>query len=182
MLGDAAVSRVIVVTGIMAAGKSTVAEVLARRSDRAVHLRGDVFRRMIVSGRAPITPVPSAEATRQLELRYRLAAQAAETYFRAGFTVVLQDVALGPAVPFLVDLIRVRPLHLVVLAPDPDVVARREAGRAKTGYGDGWTPAGLDAALRDGTPRLGLWLDTSRQTPEETADAVLARLPDSAIA
>ena len=49
-------ARVIVVVGIMAAGKSTVAEALARRFDRAVHLRGDVFRRMIVSGRAPITP------------------------------------------------------------------------------------------------------------------------------
>ncbi|MFD6693018.1 hypothetical protein ACFWD8_09505 [Micromonospora aurantiaca] len=36
----------------MAAGKSTVAEWLARRLPRAVHLRGDVFRRMIVSGPA----------------------------------------------------------------------------------------------------------------------------------
>jgi chloramphenicol 3-O-phosphotransferase len=176
------VTRVIVVTGIMAAGKSTVAELVAGRSDRGVHLRGDVFRRMIVSGRAPITSVLSAEAERQLELRYRLAAQAAQTYAEAGFTVVLQDVVLGPSLPWLVGLIRARPLHLVVLAPDPEVVAEREAGRAKTGYGDGWTPAGLDAVLREGTPRLGLWLDTSAQTPQETADAILARLPESAVA
>ena len=172
---------VIVVTGIMAAGKSTVAELLARRWERAVHLRGDLFRRMIVAGQAPITPELSADATAQLDLRYRLAAHTAEEYARAGFTVVLQDVVLGPALPGLLDRIRVRPLHLAVLAPAPEVVARREAGRAKTGYGEGWTPATLDAALRDGTPRLGLWLDTSEQTPEQTVDAILARLPESAI-
>ena len=43
---------VIVVTGIQAAGKSTIAQALAERLERSVHLRGDVFRRMIVSGRA----------------------------------------------------------------------------------------------------------------------------------
>ena len=172
---------VLVVTGIMAAGKSTVADLLARRWERGVHLRGDVFRRMIVTGQAPITPELSPEATAQLDLRYRLAAHAAEEYAGAGFAVVLQDVLLGPALPALLDRIRVRPLHLVVLAPDPEVVARREAGRAKTGYGDGWTPAVLDAALRDGTPRLGLWLDTSAQTPDQTVETILARLPESAI-
>lgn len=43
---------VIVVTGIQAAGKSTVAQALAERLDRSVHLRGDLFRKMIVNGRA----------------------------------------------------------------------------------------------------------------------------------
>jgi adenylylsulfate kinase-like enzyme len=42
---------VIVVTGIQAAGKSTIAQALAERLDRPVRLRGDLFRRMIVSGR-----------------------------------------------------------------------------------------------------------------------------------
>jgi dephospho-CoA kinase len=43
-----------VITGVMAAGKSTVADLLARRFDRGVHVRGDVFRKMIVTGRDPI--------------------------------------------------------------------------------------------------------------------------------
>ncbi|MGC1210736.1 MAG: hypothetical protein WA890_05605 [Micromonospora sp.] len=43
---------VVLTSGIMAAGKSTVAELPARRLPRAVHLRGDLFRRMGVSGRA----------------------------------------------------------------------------------------------------------------------------------
>ncbi|MHB1505506.1 MAG: zeta toxin family protein [Sulfobacillus sp.] len=46
----------IVLTGVMAAGKSTVAALLAERFGRSVHLRGDLFRRMIVNGRAPVRP------------------------------------------------------------------------------------------------------------------------------
>jgi len=41
---------------------------------RSVHVRGDLFRRMVVNGRADMTPDPSAEAVRQLRLRYRLTA------------------------------------------------------------------------------------------------------------
>ena len=62
-----------------------------------------------------------------------------------------------------------------MLAPSASTVAAREAGRGKTGYGV-WTVEELDAGLRDGTPRTGLWLDTSEQTPVETVDAILAGL------
>ncbi|MFI7283123.1 AAA family ATPase [Micromonospora chersina] len=165
---------VVLISGIMAAGKSTVAELLARRLPRAVHLRGDVFRRMIVSGRAEMTAELGDEAWRQLRLRYDLAASAADRYAAAGFTVVLQDVVLGPELPAVVDRIRHRPLAVVVLAPRADVVAARERDRPKQGYGD-WPVAGLDAEFRAGTPRIGLWLDTSAQTPGETVDEILAR-------
>ncbi len=47
---NSAPGRVIVITGAMAAGKSTVAELLASRFARSVHVRGDSFRRMIVNG------------------------------------------------------------------------------------------------------------------------------------
>lgn len=72
--------QVILITGNMAAGKSSVAQALAERLPKSVHLRGDVFRRMIVSGQAAMTVHLSAEAERQLWLRYRLAAAAAELY------------------------------------------------------------------------------------------------------
>ncbi|WP_199737260.1 MULTISPECIES: AAA family ATPase [Micromonospora] len=165
---------VVLISGIMAAGKSTVAEALARRLPRSVHLRGDVFRRMIVGGRAELTAELSDEAWRQLRLRYDLAAATADRYAAAGFTVVLQDVVLGAELPAMVDRIRHRPLAVVVLAPRADVVAARERDRPKQGYGD-WPVAELDAGFRADTPRIGLWLDTSAQTPAETVDEILAR-------
>lgn len=79
---------IVLITGIQAAGKSTISQALAERLPRSVHVRGDVFRRMVVGGRAEMTPGPSNEALQQLRLRYRLAAQVSDTYFEAGFTVI----------------------------------------------------------------------------------------------
>lgn len=165
---------VVLITGIQAAGKSTVAQLLAERLPHSVHLRGDLFRRMLVNGRADMTPEPSDDAVRQLRLRYRLTAAVADDYFREGFTVVAQDVILGEHLADVVGLIRQRPLLVVVLAPQVNAVAARDAARTKNAY-DEWTFSLLDRSLRNDTPRLGLWLDTSDQTPEETVDEIINR-------
>ncbi|XXX74684.1 AAA family ATPase [Sorangium sp. So ce134] len=172
---------ILLVTGLMAAGKSTVAQRLAERLPRSVHLRGDVFRRMIVNGRAEMGFELSGEAERQLRLRYRIAAAAADLYLRAGFTVVHQDIILGPGLAEVVRCYAHRPLRVVVLCPRPDVVAAREAGRAKRGYQDTSAVLDFDRVLREETPRLGLWLDTSDLAVEETVDEILARLEDARV-
>jgi chloramphenicol 3-O-phosphotransferase len=172
---------VILVTGVMAAGKSTVAQLLAERFPRSVHVRGDVFRRFVVSGGVEPSPEMPPEAYAQLLLRYRLAMAAADAYADAGFTAVVQDVVVGPVLRDVVEMIRTRPRHVVVLDPDPAVVAAREAGRPKTGYGPGWGPESFVADLRGTTPRLGLWLDTSAQDPATTASVVQARLGEALV-
>ncbi len=63
----------------------------------------------------------------------------------------------------------------MVLAPRAEVVSARENARHKTGYGGDLTPEILDRGLQMDTGRLGLWLDTSEQTPSETVDAILQR-------
>lgn len=79
---------------------------------------------------------------------------------------------LGAELTAYVDLIRTRPLQVIVLAPTPATVTAREAGRAKTGYG-AWTVEELDGVLRSHTPRIGLWLDNSALTVGETVDAIV---------
>ncbi|GLW09186.1 hypothetical protein Misp01_43150 [Microtetraspora sp. NBRC 13810] len=165
---------VILITGIQAAGKSTVAQSLAERLPRSVHVRGDLFRRMVINGRADMTPDPSEEAVRQLRLRHRLTAAICDEYFREGFTVVAQDVILGEHLTETIELIRQRPLLVVVLAPRPEAIAAREAARGKNAY-NRWTVDLLDDSLRNETPRLGLWLDTSGQTPDDTVNEILTR-------
>jgi GrpB-like predicted nucleotidyltransferase (UPF0157 family)/chloramphenicol 3-O-phosphotransferase len=165
---------VFLISGPMAAGKSTVARSLASRFARGVHLEGDVFRRSIVSGREEMTPEPSPEAVDQLHLRYRLAAAAADTYFAAGFGVALEDVVGGPMLGDYRTMIRSRPCHVVVLLPSVEVVAAREAGRDRKGYG-AWTIDRHYDGFVTATPRVGIWLDTSDLTPDETVDEILAR-------
>ncbi|WP_217238664.1 AAA family ATPase [Streptomyces sp. AC555_RSS877] len=164
---------VVLITGVMAAGKSTVAQALAERLPRAAHVRGDLFRRMIVSGRADYEPGDDGEGEDQLRLRYRLSAATADAYAEAGFTAVVQDVVLGAGLAAYVRLVRTRPLHVILLAPDSEAVAARETGRVKTGYG-AWTVEELDRALRTRTPRIGLWVDSSGLTVRETVEEILA--------
>ncbi|MGW2259000.1 AAA family ATPase [Streptomyces sp. NPDC001780] len=172
---DAETNGVIVISGISAAGKSTVAQALAERLTRSVHVRGDFFRRMIVNGQVNMTADAPPEAVAQLRLRHRLAAASADAYCRAGFTAIVQDVLLGEHLAEITESITSRPLAVVVLAPDPEAVSERERKRAKSGYGPDWQPQDLDRILRDGTPRIGLWLDTSAQTVDETVDEILKR-------
>jgi GrpB-like predicted nucleotidyltransferase (UPF0157 family) len=167
---------VYLVTGPMAAGKSTVAGLLARRFERGVHLEGDVFRRGIVSGRIEMTPDAGPEALEQLELRYGIAAEAADRYAEAGFDVVLEDVVAGELLHRWRMLVRSRPCHLFVLLPSVEAVAQRAAARSGSGY-DHFTVEGLHALFAEETPRVGVWLDTTRQTPEETVETILARTP-----
>ena len=78
----------------MAAGKSTTAEALALKLDKCVHLRGDVFRRMISSGREEMSAAPSEEAVRHLHLRYRLTA-AFPLWFKTTITAKRCPVCCG---------------------------------------------------------------------------------------
>ena len=166
--------RVYLLTGISASGKSTVAQALAERLPRSVHVRGDAFRRAIVNGRERLGPELTVEGAAQLELRYRVAATAARMYCEAGFDVVYQDIILGESLRTVAGYFDGIPLSVVVLCPDAATVAKREAGRSKTAYAAPEEIAFFDRVLRDETPRIGLWLDTTDLTPAETVDRLLA--------
>lgn len=165
--------KVLILTGAMAAGKSTVAQALAERLERAVHLRGDVFRRMIVSGRVDPAPDNMDAWRSQLRLRYELAWAAADRYAGAGFTVIYQDILNEALADAAAALAKWRP-GVVVLCPSAETLAAREAGRLKRGYKGGWRPAAFDRLTRAATPRIGLWLDSSGMSADQTVDAILA--------
>lgn len=172
-------AAVIVVTGAMAAGKSTVADALARSFPLAAHVRGDLFRRFVVSGQASMEPPLSAAGRAQLDLRHTIAAQTADAYAAAGITAVVQDILLGPDLARFTGLVRTRPCYAVVLTPGAETLAARDAARHKRGYG-AWTAEELADAARH-TPG-GLHLDTSGWTVAETVREILGRLDEARVA
>ena len=178
---------IILITGIQAAGKSTIAQALAETFPNSVHVRGDLYRKMIVNGRAEMGPaVPPPGALEQLRLRYELAAETADRYADAGFTVVLQDIILGDFLQDVVNHIRTRPLSVVVLAPSAQAVVERDTerqrSRGKIAYKAGDEGiAALDHGLRTTTPRLGYWLDTSELSVAETVDDIRDHLDTDAL-
>jgi hypothetical protein len=175
----AATEGVWLITGVQAAGKSTVADLLARQFERGVHIRGGQFYRWAVRGWVQAGDARTAEARRLLDLRYRLSAMAANEYCRAGFVTVVQDNIFGADVTRWLESVTVGRRHLVVLRPSIAVIRQREQRRhlatGKVAYRPGeFTPEDLDGFLAE-TPRIGLWLDSSDMTAEETVAQILIR-------
>jgi hypothetical protein len=173
------------VTGVQAAGKSTIADLLARQFEHGVHIRGGQFYRWAVRGWVHVGDARAEEARRLLDLRYRLAAVTADEYCNAGFTTVVQDNIFGADVPRWLARIAARPRHLVVLRPSVAVVWQREqqrhAATGKTAYRPGeFTAEDLDEHLA-ATPRIGLWLDTSAMSPAETVEVILRHQSEAVV-
>lgn len=164
--------KIYLITGLMASGKSAVAQLLAQRLEKAVHLRGDMFRRMIVSGREDMREDSPREALEQLYLRYQLTADTAKAYFDHGFSVVVQDNYYGPALAHMISFMEDYPLQVVVLCPDCETIRQREAQREKAGY-TGFDVEPLYEAFMQETPKVGYWLDNAEMTPEETVERIV---------
>lgn len=176
------------VTGAQASGKSTVADLLASRFERGVHVRGGQFYRWAVRGWVHVDADAAdarAEAHRLLELRYRPSSMVADEYAAAGFTCVVQDNIYGDAVRRWLDRVVSRPRHLVVLRPSVAVVEARDAARTrltgKVAYWPGYTPAQNDADVGTIDPAIGLWLDTSVQSPGQTVDEIISRAAEAVV-
>ncbi|MCZ0075086.1 AAA family ATPase [Bacillus sonorensis] len=170
---------VYIITGLMASGKSTIAQMLAEQFDQGVHVRGDIFRKMIVTGGIDMAPESPQAAVEQLRLRYHIAAKVADMYYKSGFAVVLQDVYLGKEVYSFLDLFEAKPLYFITLNPKIDVLLKREKKRSKTGYII-WEVEALENIMKNENPRIGLWIDSSDLTPEETLNDIIKRAESEA--
>jgi chloramphenicol 3-O-phosphotransferase len=175
--------RLVVVTGQQAAGKSTVGRLLATRlTPPAIWLDGDVFYEMVQAGRASMSPDPSPEALRQLRMRYESAAMVVQKYLDAGFDAVYTDIITGADLETWMTAVTGAERHLVVLRPSAEAIVERELARAAGATYEGWMADGqelVDAVRATeswfaDTPRRGLWLDTTGQTPEQSVAKILA--------
>ena len=173
------------VVGVQAAGKSTIADRLADAFARGVHVRGGQFYRWANRGWTHVGDAEAAHARRLLDLRYRLSRLVADEYCAAGFTTVVQDNIFGDDVVAWLRQVGARPRHLVVLRPARVVVAAREHARHDATGKVSYRPGGVTIEQLDRelarTPRVGLWLDTSGQTPDETLAEIFHRRDEAVV-
>ena len=166
---------IFLISGNQGAGKSTVARALAERFARGVYIEADLVQRMIVSGGVwPEPPEPTGEALRQLQQRAQRSAMLADSFFETGFTVVIDDIAIGDQLNMYRNSIRSHPLLLVNLVPSLEVLERRNEERPNKNVFHPWGPI-LDRAMRETMRDLGMWLDNSSLGVTETVDEILRR-------
>ncbi len=171
--------HIFIVSGIPGAGKTTVSGLLARRFERGVHLEADIFQKLIVTGGLFPDKEPQEEAWRQLRLRSKHVAMLADSFLEAGFVPVIDDVVVGLRLLEVLEDIKSRPLHFVLLLPRLEVVEQRDRERDEKHVFDIWSH--LDEVAREETPQQGLWLDSSDMTAEETVDEILRRQDEALI-
>lgn len=176
--------RLFLITGITASGKTTVGHALATMLPRSMHIDGDWVSQRVVSGAEPMDLPASVGAIEQLQLRYAGSVAVARVYRHAGFDAVVTDNIFEDDLTGVVDLVyaddETASVFVTVLDPSIDEVRRRYQDRPGGGYSSTVTVEVLTAALRR-TPHLGLWLDSSRQTPTQTATYILEHLDEAVV-
>ncbi|MFB6610441.1 hypothetical protein ACFCVO_08985 [Agromyces sp. NPDC056379] len=170
----------ILVVGAPASGKSTVGRLLAERLRPGAFIEGDALWLMVVAGREDMAEPPSEAALAQLDLRYRHGAMLSRSFVDAGISAVHVDNIFGDEVVAQLDRVGGR-RALIVLRPSVEAIVRRDTERGSGAY-DGWIGDGtLADAVRvfDGwlaeTPAVGLWVDSTEQSAEETVDWIMER-------
>jgi hypothetical protein len=171
--------RILVVSGLPGVGKSTTARLIAQRLPRAAHVEADRLQALVVTGGVmPDADGIRGEAERQLRLRLRNACLLARSFLEFGFTAVIDDIVAGRRLDHVIEDLDGVPFGFVMLLPDFEHVKARWRAMGSP-FVDKWD--WINDEIRNDTPRVGLWLDTTALGPEQTVDAILDRVDETTV-
>jgi chloramphenicol 3-O-phosphotransferase len=157
------------------AGKTTVSRLVAAGLPRSALIHGDDIHNLVVSRRRHPQEEPAEEADRQLELRDRNISALVDNLAEAGFLPIVDDVVVYRSrLTRLSDGMKARPIYMAVLAPDLEIVRTRDGARPDKSVFHLWSH--LDNVMRQEIMGIGCWIDSSQQTPAETAAEVMQRV------
>ena len=176
----AAVRAAWLITGLPGAGKSTIASLFASTMPRAAVISGDVLAGCIVSGAVQPGQEPRAEARSQQLLTVDHQCLLARSFAGAGFVPIVEYVVVERS-----RLERYRAaladvsLHVVVLNPSRDVILQRDGDRAKESIAHHFVH--LQRVLCDELTGVGLWIDSSELTADETVRLILQHADEARV-
>jgi adenylylsulfate kinase-like enzyme len=166
---------VLLISGVPGAGKTTVSRIIVRKLERSALIQGDEIHDLVVAGRKYQAEGPSDEVERQMRLRDRNVSLLVDNLAEEGFLPIVDDVIIyPPRLQRLLASIRTRPVFMAVLAPSLAVLERRDRDRPDKHVFQRWSH--LHDDMRRDMAGIGVWVDSTKQTPEATATEVMARV------
>jgi predicted kinase len=174
---------VLILSGPPGVGKTTVAGILSRRAERAVHLEADRFFSFISNGFIEPWDPASAE---QNQLVMKTAAEAAASYAAAGYSTIFEGIVIPRwTLGVIRETIQAAgvPVAYAVLRAPQSICADRVQERE--GHPDLLEPSVL-AAISSEFDELGEFarhaIDVAGMDAGEAAAAVAARLEEGTLA
>ena len=172
------------ICGAPAVGKSSTAQAVADTFDRSLHVPVDDLRTMVRSGLVLPSPHWTDELVLQVGLARSSALDIARRYRAAGFAVVLDDFLDPPGLVEYSELAEDDRVVRVCLRPDLAAAIARNRARAASEGEREYLDRGIRAiygqlsAQGPALERAGwVMLDNTGLSIEQTADAILGRLP-----
>lgn len=170
-------NKIIFITGMAGAGKSSVGRMLARRFPKCLFIQVDELREKMVTGYArPQDGVFTEEVMGQFQMARTTATYMARLYADQGVDVVIDDVCAPPNfVEQYAALFELPEVHRVLLYPKESVVIERIEKRGGPLEHIPYVPViyrYLDSMSKDGW----IVLDSSEWTVERTVNEVLSNI------
>jgi len=167
---------VLLLNGMPGAGKTTVAHLIAMNVPKGAHINGDEIHNLVVGGRIhpPGKLADKGEVIRQLKLREKNIALLIDSFFESGFFPIVDNyMSNWERLGHLLSNIKSRPIAMVMLNPPIEISLKRDMFRPEKTVAQLYQESYRE--LQNELSAIGLWLNTSDMTPEQTAEEVQLR-------
>ena len=162
-----------IINGIPAAGKTTTSKALAERFAKAAVISRDDLQAQIISGNVWPDGTPQEEANFQIDLNIRNQCALAKSYLEHGFTPICDEVVGKEQLSIYKESLGSLNLFLVTFNPPFETVLKRDQQRSKVSRFNNPTRYGILKEYVLTLSGIGLWVDNSTMTVEETVSHIL---------
>ena len=163
-----------IISGNPAAGKTTTSKALAKRFAKAAVISRDDLQAQIISGNVWPDELPEEEAMFQIDMNIRNQCALAKSYLEHGFTPVCDDVVGKEQLSIYKESLEGFNLFLVTINSPFETVLKRDKQRSKVSRFSNPSRYELLKEYVLTLSGIGLWVDNSMMSVEETVSHILA--------